>query len=175
VDFSIPKNQRPQMAAKIMERLKHICTQESVDVESDVVLSKLVVKYFPDYRRIINEAQRYSTRTSTNRKLDMGILNISNQNSDLNIDTLTSAFKARDFMKIQEWTVNALSIHEPVEIYRKIYDSLREKKMVAPQSIPDCVVILSEYGYRSAFVVDQEVNLLACLVDILTKCEMTKE
>ena len=114
-------------------------------------------KFFPDWRRVLNELQRYSA----SGQIDAGILvNI----SESNINELITSLKEKDFTKVRKWIVNNLD-NDPVRIFRRIYDSLYDN--LDSSTIPHAVIILGEYQYKSAFVSDQEINLLACLTEIM--------
>ena len=142
-------------------RLSVVLGKESVEYDKQVLI-KIIEKFFPDYRRTLNELQRYSNSGS----LDAGIIS---QVSDVRkINDLVGYLKNQDFSEMRKWVV-ANSDIEPARIYRKIYDSLYE--YFKPDSIPQAVVILSKYQYQSAFVADQEINLVACLTEIMVDCE----
>ena len=120
-------------------------------------MAELINKYFPDWRRVLNELQRYSA----SGKIDAGILvNI----SEVNINELITALKAQEFTNVRKWIVHNLD-NDPVRIYRRIYDNLYNHATAG--TIPHAVLILSKYQYQSAFVADQEINLLACLTEIM--------
>ncbi|SVC30674.1 uncharacterized protein METZ01_LOCUS283528, partial [marine metagenome] len=116
-------------------------------------------KHFPDFRKLINELQRYSV----SGKIDSGILvNI----SDENLKTLLSHLKGKDFTEMRKWVVHNLD-NDPVKIFRRIYDSMYEH--LQPATIPHAVLIIADYQYKSAFVADQEVNLVACLTELMSQ------
>ena len=120
---------------------------------------EVLTKYFPDWRRTLNELQRYST----SGEIDSGILvNI----SEVNINELMVALKEKEFTNVRKWIVHNLD-NDPVRIYRRIYDNLYNH--VDAGTIPHAVLILAKYQYQSAFVADQEINLLACLTDIMVE------
>ena len=117
--------------------------------------------YFPDFRRILNELQRYSV----SGKIDSGILlNI----SDTNMNELVSALAEKKFKEVRAWVVNNLD-NDPQKVYRKVYDKLYEK--CDPSSIPQIILVIANYQYKSAFVADQEINLMACLVEIMSNAK----
>ena len=119
------------------------------------------MKHFPDFRRVLNELQRYSV----SGKIDSGILlNI----SDTNMNELVESLKAKNFKSVRSWVVNNLD-NDPQKIYRKVYDKLYEK--CDPNSIPQIILSIAEYQYKSAFVADQEINLMACLVEIMSNAK----
>ena len=156
VEFRIPNAEKPQLAMGFMKRVQHILEIENVKSDERVV-AELINKFFPDWRRCLNELQRYSATGS----IDAGILvNL----SDTSIKELVSFIKDKDFKSCREWVVHNLD-NDPHRIYRRIYDSLSGN--VPDSSIPHCVLILGNYSYKSAFVADQEINLLACLTEMM--------
>ena len=160
VEFRIPNAEKPKLASQFMKRVQHILETENVKSNDDVVAT-LIGKFFPDWRRTLNELQRYSATG----QIDSGILvNI----SETNIKELLSFIKNKEFTNTRKWIVHNLD-NDPSRIYRRIYDSLYDS--VAPSSIPHCVLILADYSYKSAFVADQEINLLACLTEIMQQVE----
>jgi len=160
VEFRIPNAEKPKLASQFMKRVQHILETENVKSNDDVVAT-LIGKFFPDWRRTLNELQRYSATG----QIDSGILvNL----SDSSIQELLSFIKNKEFTNTRKWIVHNLD-NDPSRIYRRIYDSLYDS--VAPSSIPHCVLILADYSYKSAFVADQEINLLACLTEIMQQVE----
>ena len=160
VEFRIPNAEKPKLASQFMKRVQHILETENVKSNDDVVAT-LIGKFFPDWRRCLNELQRYSATG----QIDSGILvNI----SDSSIQELVSFVKNKEFTNTRKWIVHNLD-NDPSRVYRRIYDSLYDN--VAPSSIPHCVLILADYSYKSAFVADQEINLLACLTEIMQQVE----
>ena len=156
VEFAIPKGQKQIMAAKMMERLGHILTNESVSYE-EPVLAELIMKYFPDFRRTINELQRYGV----SGQIDSGILiNV----NDVSVSNLMNHLKVKDFRKMRQWVADNIDI-EPAAMFRKIYDSSTE--YIDPQSIPQLILILADYQYKDSFVADHELNMVACLTEIM--------
>jgi DNA polymerase III delta prime subunit len=161
IDFSLKADEKPRMAAQLFGRLSNILTKENVEYDKQVLI-KIVEKFFPDYRRTLNELQRYSSGGS----IDAGTLA---QISDVRkIADLVGYLKEGNFAEMRKWVVTNSDI-EPSRIYRKVYDSLYE--YFKPSSIPQAVVILARYQYQSAFVADQEINLVACLTEIMVDCE----
>jgi len=160
VDFKIVKSDRPKLAMQLMESVKKILDAEGV-VYEEKVLAELISKYFPDFRRIINELQRYSVSGT----IDVGILaNI----GDVQIKDMISFMKKKEFTNVRKWVIDSID-NDPAVIFRKIYDGLYEH--FAPQSIPQAVMVLADYQYKSAFVADQEINLTACLTELMLECE----
>jgi DNA polymerase III delta prime subunit len=158
VDFLIAKKEKPKLATDFFSRVKMILSNENVKFDQKAV-AELLNKYFPDWRRILNELQRYSA----SGQIDAGILvNL----SEVNISELMEALKGQEFTNVRKWIVNNLD-NDPVRIYRRIYDSLYD--YIDRSTIPHAVVILAEYSYKSAFVADQEINLLACFTEIMAQ------
>ena len=146
----------PPSKKEVAVQLDKILKSEDIKYEPRVVM-EVLTKYFPDWRRTLNELQRYST----SGQIDAGILvNI----SEVNINELITALKAQEFTNVRKWIVHNLD-NDPVRIYRRIYDSLYNH--ADSSTIPHAVLILSKYQYQSAFVADQEINLLACLTEIM--------
>ena len=156
IEFRIPNEEKPKLAMGFMKRVQHILENENVKSDERVV-AELINKFFPDWRRCLNELQRYSATGS----IDAGILvNL----SDTSIKELVSFIKDKDFKSCREWVVHNLD-NDPHRIYRRVYDSLSGN--VPDSAIPHCVLILGNYSYKSAFVADQEINLLACLTEMM--------
>ena len=161
IDFTLKAEEKPKMALQLTKRLEGILSKEGVTYDKEVLV-QIVGKFFPDYRRTLNELQRYSSSGS----IDAGTLA---QVSDVRkIVELVGFLKDQNFAEMRKWVV-ANSDIDPARIYRKIYDSLYE--YFKPQSIPQAVVIIAKYQYQSAFVADQEINLVACLTEIMVDCE----
>ena len=162
VDFKIPKAERGKIAQDFFKRVKTILTTEQVEFDPKVV-AEVINKFFPDFRRVINELQRYAAFG----KIDSGIL------ADLieaSLSDLIAAMKVKDFDKVRKW-VNDNSDSSPNDIFRQFYD--KAQKFMPNSSIPQLVLILADYQYKSAFVVDQEINLAACLTEIMADCVFT--
>ena len=160
VDFTLNKDEKPTIASQFMNRCEHILNDENVVFDKDVV-GALINKHFPDFRRVINELQRYGTSGN----IDSGILaNI----GELNLNQLISALRDKNFHNMRQWVVSNVD-NDPATVYRKIYDKLYE--VLEKSSIPQAVLIIADYQYKSAFVADQEVNLVACLIELMAECE----
>jgi len=158
IEFRINPKDKPKLASKLFERAVYILKEQNIDYE-EPVLAELIKKHFPDFRKLINELQRYSV----SGKIDSGILvNI----SDENLKTLLSHLKGKDFTEMRKWVVHNLD-NDPVKIFRRIYDSMYEH--LQPATIPHAVLIIADYQYKSAFVADQEVNLVACLTELMSQ------
>ena len=160
VDFSINKRDKPTIAAQFFSRLTYILEEEKVDTDKKVV-AQLINKHFPDWRRVLNECQRYSV----SGKIDSGILVTF---SDVSIDELTKNLKQKDFSAVRKWVVDNLD-NDPAVLLRRVYDALYST--LENSSIPAAVLIIARYSYQIAFVADQEINLLACLTEIMVECE----
>src|SRR6056300_868385 len=159
VEFKIPGKEKVKLAKEFMTRVQNILKKENVEYD-DSVIAELIQKHFPDWRRVLNELQRYSS----SGKIDTGILvNI----SDENFSNLVSLLKKRDFEGMRKWVAKNTDI-EPTIIYRKLYDIASE--VMDKKSIPSLVVNLAEFSYKNAFVADHEINLAACLTEIMSSC-----
>lgn len=159
IDFILPSGEKPAIAAKVMERCSYILNQEGIKFDKKV-LGQLIMKHFPDMRRTLNELQRYAVSGT----IDVGILT---SVAEVEIKTLMSALRSKDFATVRKWAaLNAET--SPQEVYRKIYDALGDS--LENQSIPEAILIIAESQYRSAFVADQEINLVACLVQLMMSC-----
>ena len=161
IDFTLHADEKPKMAAAFMSRITDILTKENVRFDKNVLV-EIVKKYFPDFRRTLNELQRYSA----NGALDAGVL--AQISSIRNMNDLIKNLKDKNFSDMRKWVV-ANSDIDPARIFRKIYDSLYD--YMKPESIPQAVVILAKYQYQSAFVADQEINLVAMLTELMVDCE----
>jgi len=160
IEFNIPKKQMPPLLAKFMERVQYILTNEGVSYSNEVI-SEVLLKHQPDWRRILNQLQQYGTSGS----IDNSIL--------VSLDSSTFAeliqhLRVKDFSKMRKWVVNNLD-SEPTAIFRKLYDSMEDH--VAPRSRPQLVLLLGEYQYKNSFVADHELNLVACLTEIMSGVE----
>lgn len=159
IDFKI-NGSKPKLAAQLFKRVENILSQEGVTYDKEVVAA-VITKHFPDNRRILNELQRYSVAGT----IDKGILA---SVSDIQLADLFRALKEKDFASARKWVTNNLD-NDPARIFRKLYDSLYES--LKPQSVPQLVLILAKYQYQAAFVADSEINLIACLTEIMVDCE----
>ena len=158
IEFRINNKDKPKLASQLMDRAVYILKEQHIEYE-DKALVGLITKHFPDFRKLINELQRYSVSGS----IDAGVLvNI----SDENLKSLTGHLKAKEFSDMRKWVVNNLD-NDPVKIFRKIYDSLNTS--LQPETIPHAILIIADYQYKSAFVADQEINLVACLTEIMSQ------
>ena len=160
VEFGVQKKSKQEIAAKFFGRLVDILKQEKVEADKKV-LAELINKHFPDWRRVLNECQRYSV----GGKIDSGILA---HFSDVKVNDLIKNLKEKNFAEVRKWCVNNLD-NDPAVLLRRIYDSLYTS--LVPSTIPAAVLILAKYQYQIAFVADQEINMLACLTEIMVECE----
>jgi DNA polymerase III delta prime subunit len=160
IEFNTSKKQMASLANAFLKRLEFILKSEGIQYEQAVV-AELILRFAPDWRRVLNECQRYSV----SGKIDKGILaNL----SDANITLLIKALKEKDFKAGRAWVVNNID-SEPAAIFRKIYDNMTE--YANPDSIPNIVVILANYQYKDAFVADHELNLVACITELMACAE----
>lgn len=147
------------MSAQFMKRVTDILEGEGVPFEPKVI-AKLIVRYAPDFRRVINELQRYSIAGT----IDVGIL-ADIENSKIN--DLVTSMKEKDFQSMRKWVVDNLD-NDQVQLFKKLYDNLSDS--VEPQSIPSAILIIAEYQYKAAFVADQEINMTACCTELMMEC-----
>ena len=160
IEFVIPSEEKPTLAIQFMVRIQDILNKEGIPYE-DAILAQLITKYFPDFRRVLNELQRYSVAGI----IDVGILS---QIGEVQVKELASAMKEKNFTEARKWVVSNLD-NSQTELFRKIYDGLYD--YVQSSSIPQAILILADYQYKSAFVADQEINLTACIVELMMECE----
>ena len=160
IDFMIPKSEKPNLAMEFMKRVEFILQSESVEYDKKVLI-EVIQRHFPDWRRILNELQRYSV----SGRIDAGILV---DIAEINIKELMKFMKEREFTNVRKWVVNNLDV-DSVRLIRSVYDSLYT--FLDHSTIPHAVCILADYSYRGAFVADQEINTLACLTEMMAKCK----
>jgi replication factor C small subunit len=160
VDFN--GKQKKHLAEAFFDRVKVILEMEMVKYEEKVV-AEVVMKYFPDFRRTLNELQRYSSCG----KIDTGILSSGNEFS---IEKLVGYLRKKEFTNMKKWVTQNMD-SEPQDIMRKVYDNLYN--YFDSKSIPEAVLIISEYQYKSSFVVDQEINMVAFMTELMMRCEYT--
>ena len=160
IDFSTNSKSKPQLAAAFFKRIQEILAAESVEYDQKVLV-ELINKHFPDWRRVLNECQRYSA----GGKIDSGILATF---SDVKVNDLVKKLKEKDFPEVRKWVVNNLDNDTSV-LLRRIYDACYDS--LVPNTIPSAVLILAKYQYQMAFVADQEINMIACLTEIMCECE----
>ena len=158
IDFKLAPSDRPVLASKFLKRMEYILGTEGVDF-SQRVLAELLNKHFPDYRRVINELQRYSV----GGKIDEGILS---NFQEINAKALVESLREKDWKKMRQWIANNVDT-DPQAIFRQIYDIL----LPEVKGIPHLVLLIADYQYKAAFVADQEINLTACLTEIMANVE----
>ena len=159
IDFGLKNDEKASMASQFFKRLQGVLETEKVEFD-DKVIAELVKKHFPDFRRVLNELQRYSQFG----KIDVGILA---QIGNIQLQEIVKHIKAKDFGAIRKWV--ATSDLDANGVFRQIYDSLYD--FMKPQSIPQAVLIIADYQYKNAFVADTEINLVACLTELMANCE----
>ena len=160
VDFKIKKDDKPLLAQKFLSIATGILEKESVKYKPDVI-AQLIMKHFPDFRRVLNELQKHAVGGTIDE-------NILTQASEENLKELFVALKKKDFNTMRKWVAENID-NDHVRLYRQIYDSLYSK--FAKPSIPQAVLTIAEYSYKAAFVADQEVNMVACLTELMMECE----
>jgi len=158
VEFSIKGKEKQEVAAAFFTRLNYILDEERIEADKKV-LAELVNKHFPDWRRVLNECQRYSV----SGKIDSGILAAF---SDVAVDDLIKNLKTKNFPEVRKW-VNSNLDNDTSVLLRRIYDSLYES--LVPNTIPGAVLIIAKYQYQMAFVADQEINMLACMTELMSQ------
>lgn len=159
IDFGLKNDEKSEMAGQFFKRISGILQSEEVEFEPKVI-AELVKKHFPDFRRVINELQRFS-------KLGKIDTNVLAQLGEVSLDTIIKHLKEKDFGSIRKWV--ATTDVDATTLYRKLYDNLYD--VLKPQSIPQAVVILADYQYKQAFVADQEINTVACLTELMVSVE----
>jgi DNA polymerase III delta prime subunit len=159
IEFGLKNGEKQKMAGAFFKRITHILDTEKVE-HDEKVIAEVVKKHFPDFRRVINELQRYSKLG----KIDVGILS---QIGDISISQIVKHLKEKDFTSVRKWA--STTDIDSTTFFRKLYDALYD--IAKPQSIPQAVLILADYQYKQAFVADQEINLVACLTEIMANVE----
>ena len=160
VDFKIKKGDQAGLQVKFFKRLKHILEENNCEYVPEVLL-KLIERYYPDWRRLINECQRHAAAGAINTDILVDI-------ADIKLDDLVKAMKNKEFTTIKRWVTDNID-NDPNIVMRKIYNTLYEN--VKPKYIPEAVLIIAKYQYQIAFVADQEINLLACLTEVMLGCD----
>ena len=159
VEFGIGGKQKPAIAAQFFKRIQEIMDKESVEYEPKVLV-ELINKHFPDWRRVLNECQRYSS----GGKIDAGILA---HFSDVAVNELVKNLKEKNFPEVRKWVVSNMD-NDTTVLMRRIYDACYTS--LENNSVPAAVLVLAKYQYQSAFVADQEINMLACLTELMVEC-----
>jgi len=159
IDFKL-NGSKAKMASAFFKRVEYILEKEGVKYDKPVV-AEIITKHFPDNRRILNELQRYSVGGTIDKGLLASV-------SDVQLTELINSLKVKNFAGARKWVTNNLD-NDPTKIYRKLYDGLYE--LLQPNSVPQLVLHLAKYQYQSAFVADHEINMIACLTEIMVDCE----
>ena len=161
IDFRLLGKEKPQMASKFFSRLENILKTENIEYDKPSLI-KLVEKFFPDFRRTLNEIQKFSA----SGKIDAGVI------SDLvdikNVKDLFVSLKSQDYQTIRKWVIDNSDV-DTANLYRRIYEGFSE--YLKPHSIPQGVIILAKYQYQAAFVPDNEINLMACMIELMVETE----
>jgi len=160
VEFGIKGKDRQTIAAQFFKRVKQILDAEGVTYDNKVLV-ELINKHFPDWRRVLNECQRYAVGGT----IDAGILATF---TDIAVNELVKNLKVKNFAEVRKWIVSNMD-NDTTVLLRRIYDVLYDS--LVPNSIPAAVLVLAKYQYQAAFVADQEINMLACLTEIMVECE----
>ena len=158
IEFKLPKTEKPKIAALFFKRVTEILTIENVTADSKVI-AKVIEKHFPDYRRILNELQRYSASGNIDEGIFVSM-------GEVNMQDLIASLKEGDWKKMRTWVVNNID-NDPQTLFRKLYDTLCDNVVQVPQ----LVLLLADYQYKAAFCADQEINLVACLTEIMAAVE----
>lgn len=160
-DFRISKEEKQELIGQMYKRIVQILEVEKIKYDSKV-LAGIVVKYYPDFRRTLNELQGFS---KVNGEINEGVLTFS---GDINTNKLYKALKDKKFHDVREWVIENID-NDPPRLYRKIYDGLKDS--MQQSSVPQAIIFIADYQYKSAFVADPEINLLACLIELMVNCE----
>lgn len=161
IDFTLQADERPRMASQFLKRMEVILNTEGVTYDR-AVLFKIVERYFPDYRRLLNELQHYGSLGT----IDSGTL--SQISSVKKFDELVQYLNQKDFTAMRKWVAHNFDV-DASRVFRSVYDALA--KVMKPESVPQAVVIIAKYQYQSAFCADQEINLVACFTELMVSCE----
>lgn len=161
IEFQIPKQERPTLAGRFMKRVKDILALENVQYDEETV-AKIVMKFFPDFRRTLNELQRLSMG---------GVINADseNQTGDVNIKEVVTYCKSKDFQKMRKWVADNIYTNDATDIFRKVYDTMVD--YLQPQSIPLAVLKIADYQFKAVHVADPEVNMVAFFTELMVDCE----
>jgi DNA polymerase III delta prime subunit len=159
IDFTIPSKEKPELASQFLKRINYILDQENIKLEDEKILTKILIKYFPDFRKILNVLQKHSNSGF----IDSSILA---QANDIKISTLYGYLKNKNFNEARKWVVENLD-NDPSIVLRKFYDGL--DSVMVKHSIPQAILII--HDHMSKNVVDNEVNLIACFIKIMIECE----
>lgn len=158
IDFTLTKDEKQKVIIQFFKRVCEILTLENIEYDKPIV-AKVIEKHFPDFRRILGEFQRYSIQSGGS--VDQDMLAIA---KDVDLSDLFESLKNKDFKKMRGWVVSNVD-NDPQIIFRRIFDSLND--VCAPHCVPNMILLLADYSYKSAFVSDQEINLVACLTEMM--------
>lgn len=160
IEFKIPSQEKPKLAASFFKRVLSILTKENIQYDQKVIV-ELVQRHFPDFRRVINELQRYSVSGT----IDTGILvNVSQES----YKQLLKLMASKNFSEVRKW-VALNSDGDTTRVFRELYDNAGS--FLDPSSIPQLIILLADYQYKAAFVADHEINLMACLTEVMAGCK----
>ena len=160
IDFGITPKLKPQLAQQMLDRCIRICVQENIEAD-ERVLAELIMKFFPDFRRVLNEIQRYGA----SGVIDSGLISTL---SEEKLTPLINNIKEKNWSAMRKW-VGTNSDNDFNTLFRKVFNAL--ELQLEPQSIPACVLIIADYQYKSAFAMDSEINFVACLTEIMGECK----
>ena len=160
VDFAVGKEDRPKMAAQFMKRALDVLQREGIEFDKAVVAT-LIQKHFPDWRRVLNELQRYSSTG----KIDSGILADLRETS---IADLVQLMRDKNYTGMRKWVAENID-QDQNAIYRKLYD--QSSQFLKPQTVPLLVLAVAKYSYQAAFAADPEITMMACLTEIMINAE----
>lgn len=164
IDFDLNKSDLAELGPVAVERMKEILANEGIAVNQDQILAKYFVEYFPDFRKALNNLQIVTLRENST-ELTVGILG---RKQNVTINKLCTAMKTKNFKEVRAW-VSENAFNDTTEIFRQLYDSI--STYLIPSSIPAAILTIAEYSYRAAFVADQEINLMAAMIELMTNCE----
>ena len=160
IEFTIPKDERPNLAGSFFNRVNQILDGESVQYEKGTV-AKIVEKHFPDFRRTLNELQKISV----SGRIDTSSADV----VDVDIKNVIAHCKQKDFQKMRKWVADTIHTSDAQDVYRKVYDTMSDH--LQPQSIPLVVLKIADYQYKNVHVADQEVNMVAFFTEVMVDCE----
>lgn len=160
IDFTLEPAEKPALAGQFLKRVKEILTAENIDFNAQVI-ANVITTHFPDFRRVLNELQKYAATGSINSGI---LVNL----ADESFNVLIQFMKDKQFSEVRKWVVHNSNI-DPTNLFRTLYDKSVDTMQV--ESIPQLVLILAEYQYRQAFVADPEINVMACLTQIMSECQ----
>jgi hypothetical protein len=161
IEFNIPKEEKPALAGNFFKRVTEILKLENVEFDNNTVAG-IVSKFFPDFRRTLNELQKISIGGRIDAEA-------ANNSGDVEIKAVVDYCKQKDFQKMRKWVADTIHTTDAQDIYRKVYDNMNE--YMHPQSIPLVVLKIADYQYKNVHVADQEVNMVAFFTEVMVDCE----